>query len=178
MAGPLRTLASIVQRAIAEVRRIVADLRPSVLDDLGVVAATDWLCREFRKVHDPIRLESRIGVPEERIPEELKTAIFRIAQEALNNAAKYSRAAQVRLALEENAGRIELEVRDDGQGFDPRSTPAADGSRKGLGLISMRERAELSGGSFSVESAAGAGTAVRASWPAARETGLQPVRPL
>ena len=174
LAESLRLLTSIVQRAIAEIRRIMADLRPSVLDDLGASAAMEWLCREFRKVHTHMRIEWQVEVAEEEIPDTLKTAIFRISQEALNNAAKYSRAGRVRVALGKNAGRIELEVRDDGQGFDLQNALSVDGSRKGLGLISMRERAELSGGSFTVESAAGAGTGIRASWPVGRAAPEEP----
>jgi PAS domain S-box-containing protein len=165
----LHTLTSIVQRAITEIRRIIADLRPSVLDDLGAAAAMDWLCREFQKVYSHIRVERRVEAAEEEIPDALKTAIFRISQEALNNVAKYSRADLVEVSLRKRAGRIELVIRDNGQGFHPQSALSADGSRKGLGLISMRERTELSGGSFAVESAEGAGAAIRASWPLVRE---------
>ncbi len=159
LAESLQILTSIVRRSIAEIRRIMADLRPSVLDDLGIAAAMDWLCQEFEKVHAPVRVERQIEVAEEALPDTLKTAIFRISQEALNNVAKYSLAGGVRVSLREDAGRVELDVQDNGQGFD------LQGARKGLGLISMRERAELSGGSFTVESSAGAGTRVRASWP-------------
>jgi hypothetical protein len=80
-----------IQRTIEETRRIMADLRPSVLDDSGVVAATNWFCREFQKTYSCICVERQINVGEEDIPDSLKTPIFRIAQEALNNVAKPGR---------------------------------------------------------------------------------------
>ncbi len=165
VAEMLHTLTSIVQRATAEIRRIMADLRPSILDDLGVSAAMDWLCREFQKLYPYIRVELLAETGEGEVSDALKTAIFRISQEALNNVAKYSRADSVKVSLKKGPGRIELLIRDSGHGFDPQKVFSMAGPRKGFGLISMRERAELLGGSFTLESAEGAGTAIQAVWP-------------
>jgi signal transduction histidine kinase len=91
--------------------------------------------------------------------------IYRISQEALNNIAKHSKAGCVCLSLQKIDNTIQLTIQDDGQGFDLMETVAIDGTRKGLGLTSMTNRAQLSGGCFKIESIFGKGTVVRASWP-------------
>jgi signal transduction histidine kinase len=96
--------------------------------------------------------------------ESLKTAIYRITQEALNNVAKHSKADLISFCLRKT-GRIELFVQDNGQGFGLNEKLSLDDSKRGIGLSSMKERAELSGGSFDIESAIGKGTIIRASWP-------------
>jgi PAS domain S-box-containing protein len=150
-------LASNVMEINNEVRRIMADLRPSVLDDLGIIAAMKWFCREYEKTYSHISVENQISISEHEVPDSLKTPIFRICQEAMNNIAKYSRATVVNLSLQKEGG-IELVIRDNGQGF------SLDTTKKGLGLSTMRERAELSGGSFDLESAMGKGTLIRVWW--------------
>jgi PAS domain S-box-containing protein len=160
----LELLAAQIQRTIEETRRIMSDLRPSVLDDLGIVPATNWFCREFQKTYSCICIEKQIDVEESDVPESLKTPIFRISQEALNNVAKHGRATLVNLCLRKTGGGIELVIQDNGQGFDLEKVVSQKSSRKGLGLTSMRERVELSGGSFSIESTGGKGTVIRALW--------------
>ncbi len=155
----LEEIRSFLQVNIEETRRIINNLRPSTLDDLGLLPTVSWLCREYEKVYTHIRVEREIGIGEEEVPEILKTVIFRVLQEALNNFAKHGNGSLVRLSLKNQDGRIQLLIRDNGQGFDLAT------SRRGLGLNSMRERAELSGGSFSIESAPGAGTQILVSWP-------------
>jgi signal transduction histidine kinase len=98
------------------------------------------------------------------IPEDLKIVIFRILQEATNNAAKHSRAKRLDVGLEIEEGALRLMVMDDGVGFQPPAGPDG-GSPLGLGLSSMRERAELSGGTFRLRTAAGRGTTVEVAWP-------------
>jgi PAS domain S-box-containing protein len=153
-----------IQRTMEETRRIMADLRPAVLD-LGIVPATQWLCREFEKTYSCICIERRIGIENNDVPDLLKTPIFRILQEALNNVAKHSKATLVKLSLHETEGEIGLMVQDNGQGFNTEGARSRVGTAPGLGLVSMRERVELSGGSFSIESAEGRGTTIRAWWP-------------
>jgi signal transduction histidine kinase len=153
-----------LQRSIEETRSIYTGLRPPMLDDLGLLATIDWLRREFVKLYPGIHLEVQAAIEEEEIPEYMKACMFRIAQESLNNAAKHSKAEWVDLSLAKNGNNIDLTVADDGIGMDLgrfTHTPYA----KTLGLTGMRERAELTGGSFRIESAPGAGTSVRASWP-------------
>ncbi len=154
----LQDLASKVSEIITEVRRIMVDLRPAVLDDLGIVAAMSWFCREYQKTYPHISVESHIGILESEVPDPLRTPIFRISQEAMNNISKYSQASLVNISLQKKAEKITLIIKDNGEGFDPKTV------RKGLGLSTMRERAQLSGGFFDLESAEGKGTIIRAEW--------------
>jgi PAS domain S-box-containing protein len=162
---PLEDLIPIIQESIEEARRIQMDLRPSILDDLGILATLSWFCREFEKIYSTIRIEKLVQIQENEVSTQLKTVIFRIMQEALNNVAKHSKANFILLFLRKTDGTIELTIQDNGQGFDLNEVLSIESSRRGLGLTSMRERAELSGGSFVIESVRGKGTIVRATWP-------------
>jgi signal transduction histidine kinase len=142
-----------------DVRRIMVDLRPAVLDDLGLLPALNWFCREFEKTYSHIRVEKRTELAENKLTEALKTPIFRLTQEALNNVARHSGASLVTFSLAKVDGRIVLIIRDNGRGFDPEAVV------RGLGLITMKERTELSGGEYRLESARGQGTVLFASWP-------------
>jgi PAS domain S-box-containing protein len=164
MVQPLQTLIPIIQQSIEESRRIQMDLRPSVLDDLGIVVTCSWFCREFQTTFPGIHIEKKIEIEEDEVPQSLKTVIYRIMQEAMNNIAKHSKASAVSVSLKKREGEIDLIIQDNGQGFDIKETFSADGSSRGMGLASMRERAELSGGSFSMESVPGKGTTIRATW--------------
>ncbi|MFB3887789.1 MAG: ATP-binding protein [Thermodesulfobacteriota bacterium] len=155
----LRFLIEMIQEGIEEVKRIQMDLRPPILDDLGILAALGWFLRQFQMIYSNIALEPVINIREEDVSGSLKTAIYRITQEAFNNIAKHSKADRVRLSLQKADHMIELSIQDNGQGFDP------NGFNRGLGLSSMKERAEFSDGSFVIESALGHGTTIRASWP-------------
>ena len=161
----LREIISRVQQVNEETRRIMSDLRPSMLDDLGIVPAINWFCREFEKIYSGVSIQKAIGVEESGVPDVLRTPIFRICQEALNNVAKHSKATFVILSLQKSDKRIELSIEDNGKGFNSEENSGAEHSRKGLGLVSMRERAEFSGGSFNIESAAGKGTVICVWWP-------------
>lgn len=160
----LEAIIPLTQKTIEEVRRIVKDLRPSILDDLGILATITWFCREFQTVYAGIRVIKQIDILETDIPSPLKTVIYRILQEALNNIAKHSRAGLVWLALKKSDGRIELKIQDDGIGFDLIKIMSLNTSQRGFGLASMRERAELSGADFKIKSAVGEGTTIRVRW--------------
>ena len=161
----LKDLMSTVQHAMEESRRIQTNLRPSMLDDLGILTTLNWHCREFQKAFCHIRIEKEIDISEADVPHSLKIVIYRICQEALNNISKHSKANLITLSLRKNNGTVELTVQDNGEGFDVGKILSTKSPRKGLGLGNMRERAELSGGSFSIESSAGSGTVIRATWP-------------
>jgi PAS domain S-box-containing protein len=161
----LEPIIPLIQESIEEVRRIQMDLRPSTLDDLGILATTDWFCREFQKIYSTIHIEKLINIHENEVPAHLRTAIFRVMQEALNNIAKHSKADLVHLSLQKTDGTIELAIQDNGMGFNLMEVLSVEGSKRGLGLTSMRERTELSGGSFVIESTRGRGTVIRALWP-------------
>jgi signal transduction histidine kinase/FixJ family two-component response regulator len=161
----LEEIQKFLQVNIDETRRIINNLRPSTLDDLGLLPTLSWLCREYEKVYTHIRVEKSIEIGEADVPEILKTVIFRVLQEALNNFAKHGRGDRVRLSLRNKGGGIHLHILDNGQGFD------VETCRRGLGLNSMRERVELSGGSFTIESSPGAGTQIHVSWPELKREG-------
>lgn len=165
----LEGIVRFVTSASDEVRRISLALRPTMLDDLGLLATLNWLCREFANAHPDIALEKHVTVTEQDIPDRLKTPIYRILQEALTNAAKHSRASWVDVVLEKrteaNGPVLVLTVADDGDGFDLAEVQCRRRGDGGLGLCSMRERAEFDGGSFRIRSERKSGTRIEASWP-------------
>lgn len=155
----------VIQLAIEEVRRISMDLRPSILDDLGILATISWFCREFGNTHANIAVDRDIQIEEEEVPEGLKIVIYRIMQEAFNNAAKHSGASRLLVRLKRECSCINFTVSDNGTGFVREDVRLKEGMAKGLGLASMRERVELSGGRFTIETGPGKGTSILASWP-------------
>ena len=160
----LSTILPVIQEGIEECRRIQMDLRPSLLDDLGLLATLSWFCRRYQTIYTGIKVELEQTLEEREIPSPLKIVIFRVTQEGMNNIAKHSKADLVHLSLWKMNGRIELVLQDNGQGFDLKKVIGSESTKRGLGLTSMRERTELSGGSFAIESVEGQGTTVRASW--------------
>lgn len=164
LGGSLRTVVPVIQGAVEEVRRISMALRPTTLDDIGLLATIAWFTREFQTAYPHMAVERVIELEEFEVPETLKTGIFRIMQEALNNAAKYSQATCITVALRQVLGDIQLVVADNGVGFVP-GEPRKDTSGGGFGLVSMQERAELFGGSLILTTSPGEGTMVLARWP-------------
>ena len=147
---------------MADVRRISHDLRPTLLDDLGLSSAIEQIAREFGE-RSGVAVEAQIGLLP-KIPEAAATAMFRLAQEALGNIAEHAQAKHVLLQLRYSDAGLELRLRDDGCGFDVAGTLRQP--REGLGLTNMRERMETLGGHFGIQSAPGA-TVVSASLPPA-----------
>ena len=143
------------------------DLRPSILDDLGILATIGWFTREFQKVYSHVSVEKQIPAEENQIPDSLKTVLFRVMQEAMNNVAKHSQATKVFLSLRKVNSRLELVIQDDGVGVELDRIISRKSEKCGFGLSSMRERTELSGGFFSVQSRKGKGTTIQASWKVA-----------
>lgn len=159
----LKDIIPFIQETIEEARRIQMNLRPSILDDFGILATINWFCRQFTAIHPAVSLSQEIGVDEKEVPEPLKIVIFRILQEAFTNIAKHSRASRIVVCLEKNDREIELAVRDNGVGFQGKKPSEGDDTGRGLGLESMTERAELSGGTFAIESTA-KGTSLSVKW--------------
>ncbi|MBL0419011.1 PAS domain S-box protein [Ramlibacter sp. AW1] len=150
----LQEMESLLDASAAATRRIAADLRPPVLDDLGLAAALQWLAQSFSQraeVACELEMDEDLEVGEPHA-----TAVFRIVQEALVNVRKHARAHRVRVRLDRDADALVLSVRDDGVGF---ATGAAR-RPESLGLLGLRERAHLLGGAVEVRSAPGAGTTV------------------
>jgi len=167
----LQQVAPSLQNVIKETRVIYTGLRPTMLDHLGLISTLQWFTREFQNLHPNCSIRLQTTIEEESIPEELKVVIFRIAQEALNNIAKHSKARRVDISLSRNGDEIELVISDNGVGMDL-NLILQTSTGKSLGLTSMRERAELTSGSFSIESTLGEGTAVRVCWPLETEDQL------
>jgi PAS domain S-box-containing protein len=161
----LKTIVPIIQEAVEECRRIQMDLRPSMLDDLGLLPTLSWFLRRFQTIYSGIRIEQGVDIEEDEVPHASRIVIYRVTQEAMNNIAKHSKADLVSLSLRKKDERMELTIQDNGQGFNPDKALALESMKRGMGLTSMRERTELSGGSFAIESIEGKGTTIRASWP-------------
>jgi len=165
LADSLQRIIPSVQNAMEEARRIYTGLRPSCLDDLGILATISWFCREYQETYKGIWIESQIEIEEGDIPEPLKIVIFRILQEALNNIARHSKAEWVDLSFVKRNGLIQLTIEDDGVGFelDPIGEEIFHGTS--LGIAGMNERADLTGGVFRIDSVIGKGTTICVSWP-------------
>lgn len=163
--APLKDILPLIQVGLEETRRIQMNLRPALLDDLGVLATLNWFCREFQKAHPAIRVETKIEAQEDDISNPVKSVIYRVLQEALNNISKHSKTNLVNLCLQKKEAVIEFTIQDHGQGFDLNSVLSQKNYEKGLGLSGMKERIHLSGGSFEIQSIKGIGTTIRASWP-------------
>jgi len=166
VAKSLEFILPLAQGAVEEVRRIIRNLRPSILDDLGLVATISWLCQEFEKIYAGIGVERQIDIREDDLADSLKIIIFRVLQEALNNIAKHSQADLTHITMKKTEGRIQLTIIDNGVGVDAEQALSGKKSKGGIGLASMKERTKLSGGSFSIVSSLGNGTTIRAEWPA------------
>ena len=145
-----------------EVRRFIADLRPGAMEEHGLSAALADYIRGYTNAYAArVTLDAE---PLPQLPRESEIVLYRIVQEALQNAHKYARGAQVVVRLARQGGALHLSIRDDGPGFDPHEVARRAG-RSNWGLMSMRERAELIGARFSVASSLGHGTEVTGSLP-------------
>ncbi len=151
-----------IRDTIEEVRRTSMDLRPSILDDLGLVATINWFCREFGSMFPEIEVDKTVDIEEAALRDELKVVVFRIMQEAFHNITKHASARRVEISLRLQDKALELCIQDNGCGFDMGLDVTSGPS---LGLKSMRERAELMGGHFDIRSASGTGTQIHVRWP-------------
>jgi PAS domain S-box-containing protein len=149
---------------VAAARRISADLRPLMLDDLGLIAACEWLAHNFQQ-RTGVACELVLGAGELDLRDPYATAVFRVLQESLTNVAKHAEATQVEATLERAEGTVILTVRDNGRGFRT-SDPRKQGS---YGLVGLRERAFLLGGDIRIESEPGRGTYMEMRMPVGEE---------
>lgn len=150
---------------IEETRRISGNLRPSILDNLGVLPAIGSFVRQFHKVYQKISFNFSFDVKEEDIPDNLKIIFYRIVQESLTNAAKHSQGSRVDLVMSKDQDNLLLDITDDGKGFDIESARTMASENKNMGLEGMIERVRLSGGEISVSSETGMGTRICARFP-------------
>jgi len=153
-----------VRDAMAELRRTTSGLRPSALDDLGIIPAMTWFSREFESVCRGKKIEKNFNVIESDVPMRLKQTIFRIFQEAMNNIVKHADADCIRVGLHKSGDVLRLTVEDNGKGFDLAGIALRKGSARGFGLLTMKERALSSNGIFEIRSNPGRGTLIQISW--------------
>jgi len=161
MAGTLK----LIDDTIKTVRRIASDLRPSLLDDLGLVAALEWQSEEFEK-RSGIKVYFKGELEEIKLLPEVAIALFRIYQELLTNVARHANAREVRSSLYTGNGQLQLSVSDNGRGFDMENKA----NKKTLGLLGIKERTLLMGGRYEIKSKPGDGTAVLVSVPLDKST--------
>lgn len=166
----IQELRELTAQALEEVRRVALDLRPTILDDLGLAPALEWRTDEINR-DGSITATFRATGLRDRLPREIELAFYRVGQEALSNVARHSAANQVATTLVQNGDALTLEIQDNGQGFIPKSTTpalvhAGDAAvPRGLGLIGMQERLAMIGGRLQIESTPGRGTRIIATAP-------------
>jgi signal transduction histidine kinase len=151
-----------VENSIRVVRNMALLLRPSMLDDLGLIAALEWQTREVSK-RSGVWVKVSADQVSDDLPEEHKTSIYRIVQEALHNCEQHSGARNVEVAVRQEQDVLRLVIRDDGRGFDPRR-------HRGMGLLGIEERVHHLGGSFTVDSTPGSGTSIEVVLPLRRQS--------
>ncbi len=160
----LERMHALAATALEEIQRIILDLRPTMLDHLGLIPALRWYA-ESRFDALGIRLTLRqVGQPR-RLPPAVETALFRVTQEAINNIACHSNATRATFVFEFDSGGIQVWIEDDGAGFDLATVFRATDGKRGLGLMGMEERMNAVGGQFSLRSAPGVGTTIHLSVP-------------
>jgi signal transduction histidine kinase len=147
----LRAAASLAEQTLRSVRGLARGLRPSMLDELGLAPALNWLAREYTK-HTGIHVDLNMDGSLDHLPEDYRICIYRVVQEALTNCARHARAQEVRLDLQRVGNSLALTIQDDGAGFDPGN------GAKGIGLLGMKERVRELGGMLTIASAADEGT--------------------
>jgi len=165
-----RVLAHSTLRAI---RNLSIDLRPSALDDLGLLPALRWYVKEYQKKCS-IEVEFHATGFKERLPAEMETALYRIVQECLTNTAKHANAKRVTITLKEETDRVYARITDDGKGFDYEAILKTPGQERGLGLAGMKERAVLLDGKLNIHSTAERGTIIEVSIPLSSVRTLPP----
>jgi signal transduction histidine kinase len=155
--GHVETVKSLVENSVRVVRNMALLLRPSMLDDLGLIPALRWQAREVSK-QTSMEVSVAAELASDDLPDEYKTCIYRVVQEALHNCSRHARAARVHVRVQQEPSRLSLSIQDDGQGFDVRQT-------KGLGLLGIEERVARLGGKCEIHSALGSGTIVAIELP-------------
>lgn len=153
----------LVEKSVNIVHRFARELRPTVLDDLGLIPALHAFLKGFtRRTHIRIRFTAAAAV--EELNSTKRTVLYRVAQEALTNISKHAAASLVKVSLQKISGAVRMEINDDGRSFQVERVLSARRNKR-LGLVGMRERIEMVGGCFAIESLAGKGTTVRAQIP-------------
>lgn len=166
--GHVRELKGYSSTALGELHQIIANLRPAILDDMGLAAALKWYVQGYQQRRS-IPSEFVVAGTPVRLPSEFETVLYRITQEALTNSAKHARAGHVRVTLTFTPQETLLNIEDDGRGFDPETALQHAGRGSGWGLLGMRERAGLIGGRLIINSTPGEGTRILVALPQSLE---------
>jgi PAS domain S-box-containing protein len=153
----LAETSSLADRTLEQVRELSLDLRPSMLDDLGLVPTLRWYVNRYAKRLD-IEVEFEVMGLEERLSAEMETVLYRAVQEALTNVARHAQASRVRIQLERKESTVAAFIEDNGQGFDREEVAGREASARGVGLLGMRERVASLGGRLHIQSRPGQGT--------------------
>ena len=159
----LQRILRLVRGTVSDARRIIANLRPTVLDDLGLPAAISLEVEHLREEGYCVDYEDDLG--DVRLKHTVEIALFRVAQEALTNMRKHAQTSQVRITLRRRGEMVRLEVQDSGQGFDPTVSYAQNGPGERVGLAGMRERVGMLGGKLEIQSQPSVGTSITATVP-------------
>jgi signal transduction histidine kinase len=160
----LEQMHALTETALDEIHRVIRELRPTMLDHLGLIPALRWYA-ETRLGGPGIRFRIRVIGDARRLPPPIETTLFRVVQEAINNIARHSHAGHADFVFEFADHNIEVHITDDGIGFDAAGVMGAPDGRRGLGLMGMEERISTAGGEFHLRSAPGKGTTIRLSVP-------------
>jgi signal transduction histidine kinase len=160
-----RRMSEITAQLGVQVRNMTSELRPSMLDHLGLVSTLHWSAKQFQQRNPGIQVDVRIMDEVERLSPEIEIALYRVCQESLRNVVKHAKARQVRITLTRTWSLLTLEVEDNGKGFDAEHWREIAAAQQSAGIIGMRERIAELGGSFSISSRTGEGTTVRAQIP-------------
>jgi len=153
----LQEAIALANQALEQVRELSFNLRPAMLDDLGLGPALSWYVKRCAQ-RTNLDLQLDVSDLQERLPPEVETALYRVVQEALTNVVRHARAGAVQIRLEREATVVRAQVEDDGQGFDVIQVLNQHRPQQGIGLLGMRERIALLGGTFTLHSAPGQGT--------------------
>jgi signal transduction histidine kinase len=151
----------VAQRAAEQVRDMALLLRPSLLDDLGLEPALKWHAREVnRRTGKKVKVVA--DASDDDLPDNVRTCVYRVVQEAVNNAARHAEASEIRVNIHCENGHVEAAISDDGVGFDPEK-------ERGMGILGMQERINALGGTFRLQSREGGGTVVSLRLPVVRD---------
>lgn len=155
---------TLVEQVLEQIRSLSLSLRPAILDEAGLVPALRWYVHQYtRRLNIAVEFEAH-GF-DGRLPVEMETALYRVAQEALTNVARHAHASRVRLRLEQTASAVRATIEDDGRGFDPAAVAAVGTGPRGAGLLGMQERVAALGGSVRIQSVPGQGTRLTVELP-------------
>lgn len=163
----VRDIAKLISQLGNEIREITYQLRPAMLDEIGIVSALHSLVSEVSRQHPNLDItkEFSVGDLKQKIPQNIEVALYRTCQESLNNIIKYSQASEVSIILERQRTKIILNVQDNGVGLDTRKVGYTANSKPGIGLLGMRERVVALKGEFEVVSERGRGTSIIVALP-------------